>query len=163
MGQPTRIGESSERRGGESHQAADTDDGVELIDSEPFHQWFAILEDRFDKEKSDLTAEAYRRSLSSEMNTQLFVIAAQRIFKHNTFFPSPQEFIDEANKVRRAKRNREAVDRLQRRHQRVKEKMEAQGRQLLQRSESGVEGLKEYLRTEAAVPIDERPQITGGE
>lgn len=165
MGQPTRIGERGESEGPERVSATGGEgESRGLIDEELFFRWFGIWEDRFGQQKSDPTAEAFRRSVSKEMGDDLFQVAAQRVFEKNTFFPSPEEVIQEARRVRRAAEHREDKARLEERQERIKRKMEEQGRRLLEASGGGVEGLKEYLRVNAAVPLDAGPdqkQIEG--
>lgn len=124
-----------------------------------------MWEDRFGKDKSDYTAVRWWKLLSKHMDTETFERAAAYIFENSTFFPKPAEVIEVARRIQRAEEHLRTVEYLEERNERIKRQMEEQGRKLLERAEGGkeegVKALKEYLRTHAAVPIDERDRIEG--
>lgn len=137
-----------------------------MIDKAVFAREFGVWEDRFNREHSDATMIKWWKTLSEHMDTETFERASDYVFEHNTYFPSPDEVIEAAERIERARDHLKTVEYLERRNERIQEEMSRQGRELLLEAgdgdrEAGVEQLKEYLRKHAAVPLEERDRIKG--
>lgn len=65
-----------------------------MIDQARFKVEWEILCERFAKTPSVVLATRYYQSLSPQMDTETFVAAARRVFDSNTFFPSPDDFLE---------------------------------------------------------------------
>lgn len=65
-----------------------------MIDQNEFSKGMTILSDRFNREVSEVVYKGYFDILNSEMDTEAFKTAIRQVFRHNRFFPSPQEIIE---------------------------------------------------------------------
>lgn len=64
------------------------------IDRATFTKGMALLMDRFGRQLGTPTVAAYLEILDDELTTEEFAAAAREVFRRDTFFPSPQRFID---------------------------------------------------------------------
>lgn len=67
-----------------------------MIDRTSFTRDFTLLMDRFGRQMSEPTIAEYFRILNAELTTPEFETACSVIFRLDTYFPSPQRFIDAA-------------------------------------------------------------------
>lgn len=67
-----------------------------MIDRTNFAAGFTLLLDRFGRQMGKPTIAEYQRILDPELSTDEFERATREIFREDTFFPSPQRFIDAA-------------------------------------------------------------------
>lgn len=65
-----------------------------MINPTDFTRGFALLQDRWERQLGEPTIAEYHRILTTELTTEEFNAAVQTIFRHDTFWPSPQRFIE---------------------------------------------------------------------
>jgi hypothetical protein len=65
-----------------------------MIDQKAFSAGMALLSDRFNRDVSEELSRGYYAILNREMDTAGFKVAVQQVFRHNRFWPSPQELIE---------------------------------------------------------------------
>ena len=64
------------------------------IDARVFAEEMTILADRFNRDVSKPVRMRYFESLDRRMSTEEFALAARRIFESDTFWPSPDRFLE---------------------------------------------------------------------
>jgi hypothetical protein len=65
-----------------------------MLDQKVFRDAWALLCDRFGRERSTPLMLAYYKTLSPSMTTDQFRAACQRIFVEREFFPRPADFLE---------------------------------------------------------------------
>lgn len=67
-----------------------------MLDRRTFDRELVLLFDRFGRELGTPTVNRYYQFLADRLTTAAFEAAAKEIFEQDTFWPSPQRFIDAA-------------------------------------------------------------------